>query len=393
MATGTIEHLRRPSVRRRCSDPYPASGCPRQQSPANEPRRFAAALKPVGNAPAFAFRLYTRRGTRWHESLRQDGPPPGGGARAFGLRFAEDAARHVRAVAAARRLRRQRLHPGPDPLPEPTATRTLDSQQIVVKPTPQTIENLADSQWSDRLPRLVQLRLLQAFQNTGRIGAAGVPGQGLAIDYQVVTELRRFEIAFQPGPTAVVEISVKALNDKTGVVRGSRVFQAQVRSRRCDLRLRDVAGCRLRAGGRRHRHLDDPPDLTGLPLLVSRRKPASAGFFARVDPFGRGADLAAPLTAERIDSIDISAAAAAWQTFDTEKLWRQRLRATRHHAVNRRDENRRRMGSDGLLHRCDRRSCFADARTSMPYPPAKRGGLIEDRRPNKLDHTAPATLT
>ncbi|RIY03593.1 ABC transporter [Aureimonas flava] len=113
-------------------------------------------------------------------------------------------------------------------LPEPTATRTLDSQQIVVKPTPQTIEGLADSQWSDRLPRLVQLRLLQAFQNTGRIGAAGVPGQGLAIDYQVVTELRRFEIAFQPSATAVVEISVKALNDRTGVVRGSRVFQAAV---------------------------------------------------------------------------------------------------------------------------------------------------------------------
>ncbi|WP_182085761.1 ABC-type transport auxiliary lipoprotein family protein [Aureimonas sp. ME7] len=113
-------------------------------------------------------------------------------------------------------------------LPEPTATRALDSDRIVIKPTPQTIENLADSQWSDRLPRLVQLRLLQAFQNTGRIGAAGVPGQGLAIDYQVVTELRRFEIAFEPQPTAVVEISVKALNDRTGVVRGSRVFTAKV---------------------------------------------------------------------------------------------------------------------------------------------------------------------
>ncbi len=113
-------------------------------------------------------------------------------------------------------------------LPEPTATQTLDSQRIIVKPTPQTIENLADSQWSDRLPRLVQLRLLQAFQNTGRIGAAGVPGQGLAIDYQVVTELRRFEIAFEPGATAVVEISVKALNDRTGVVRGTRIFRAEV---------------------------------------------------------------------------------------------------------------------------------------------------------------------
>ena len=55
-------------------------------------------------------------------------------------------------------------------------------------------EYLAQSQGSDRLPRMVQLRLLQAFENTGRIGAVGVPGQGLAIDYQLVMEIRRFEI-------------------------------------------------------------------------------------------------------------------------------------------------------------------------------------------------------
>jgi len=113
-------------------------------------------------------------------------------------------------------------------IPEPTATKALDSQQIVVKPTPQTIESLGASQWSDRLPRLVQLRTLQAFQNTGRVGAVGVPGQGLAIDYQVVMELRRFEVAFEPGAAAVVEIAVKALNDKTGVVRDTRIFRAVV---------------------------------------------------------------------------------------------------------------------------------------------------------------------
>ncbi|WP_244491833.1 ABC-type transport auxiliary lipoprotein family protein [Aureimonas sp. AU12] len=113
-------------------------------------------------------------------------------------------------------------------IPEPTATKALDSQQIVIKPTPQTIETLAASQWSDRLPRLIQLRTLQAFQNTGRVGAVGVPGQGLAIDYQIVMELRRFEIALEPGANAVVEISVKALNDKTGVVRSTRIFRAVV---------------------------------------------------------------------------------------------------------------------------------------------------------------------
>ncbi|PZO69095.1 MAG: ABC transporter, partial [Sphingomonas taxi] len=43
--------------------------------------------------------------------------------------------------------------------PEPTTTGTLDSERIVVMPAPLTVEYLGQSQWSDRLPRLVQLRL------------------------------------------------------------------------------------------------------------------------------------------------------------------------------------------------------------------------------------------
>ena len=109
-------------------------------------------------------------------------------------------------------------------IPEPTAIKTLDSSQIVIKPTSYTVEYLAKSQWSDRLPRMVQLRFVQAFENTGRVAAVGVPGQGLAIDYQVVMEIRRFEIDASGPRKAVVEIAVKALNDKTGAVRATRVF-------------------------------------------------------------------------------------------------------------------------------------------------------------------------
>lgn len=112
-------------------------------------------------------------------------------------------------------------------IPEPTAVRTLDAQQIAIQPAPLTLEYLAQAQWTDRLPRLVQLRLLQAFQNTGRTGAVGVPGQGLAIDYQIVTEIRRFEVSL-PEQAAVVEISVKALNDRSGQVRAARIFEARV---------------------------------------------------------------------------------------------------------------------------------------------------------------------
>jgi len=110
-------------------------------------------------------------------------------------------------------------------IPEPTAIKTLDSERIVIKPTSFTIQYLAESQWSDRLPRMVQLRLLQAFENTGKVGAVGVPGQGLAIDYQLVMEIRRFEVSVAGSPTAIVEISVKALDDRNGTVVGTRIFE------------------------------------------------------------------------------------------------------------------------------------------------------------------------
>lgn len=112
-------------------------------------------------------------------------------------------------------------------IPEPQAIKTLDSNQIVVKPTPFTVEYLENSQWSDRLPRMVQLRFVQAFENTGRVAAVGVPGQGLAIDYQVVMEIRKFEIDIDGGTDAVIEIAVKALNDRNGTVRATRVFTAR----------------------------------------------------------------------------------------------------------------------------------------------------------------------
>jgi cholesterol transport system auxiliary component len=111
-------------------------------------------------------------------------------------------------------------------IPAPTATKTLDGNQIVIKPTPYTVEYLGQSQWSDRLPALVQARFVQAFENTGKLAAVGVPGQGLAIDYQVAVEIRRFEVDVDNGNQAVVEFSVKALNDRNGTVRATRVFTA-----------------------------------------------------------------------------------------------------------------------------------------------------------------------
>jgi len=75
---------------------------------------------------------------------------------------------------------------------------------------------------------IVQARLADAFQATGRLGGVGRPGEGLAIDYQVVTDIRTFEVRVFGDRLATVEISVRVLNDRNGVVQAQRVFQAAV---------------------------------------------------------------------------------------------------------------------------------------------------------------------
>lgn len=109
---------------------------------------------------------------------------------------------------------------------EPQALKALDSQNIVVRTDPLTIRYLDESQWSDRLPRLVQMRLAQGFQNSGRFKGVGLPGQGLAIDYQIVTEIRSFGIEAGSN-TAEVAIAVKILNDRNGIVASERIFEAR----------------------------------------------------------------------------------------------------------------------------------------------------------------------
>jgi len=112
-------------------------------------------------------------------------------------------------------------------VPAPSALKALDSENIVVNTAPGSIEYLKGAQWGDRLPNIVQSRLVQAYENTGAFGGVGRPGDGLAINYQILSDLRVFSIqAYGAQRAAVVEIAVKLMNDKNGEVRATRVFRA-----------------------------------------------------------------------------------------------------------------------------------------------------------------------
>ncbi|NGN39588.1 ABC transporter [Mesorhizobium sp. CGMCC 1.15528] len=111
---------------------------------------------------------------------------------------------------------------------EPSALKALDGENIVIKPAPGVIQFLKGAQWADRLPKIVQARLAETFQRSGSFAGVGLPGEGLAIDYQVIAEVRAFEVRVDGGSHAEVELFVRLLNDRNGTVRASRIFEASV---------------------------------------------------------------------------------------------------------------------------------------------------------------------
>lgn len=110
---------------------------------------------------------------------------------------------------------------------EPSTVQALDSDRIIVRDAGGAISFLGGAQWADRVPRLVQTRLIQAFENAGRLGAVGRPGDRIVSDVQMNTDIRAFTIEAGSGE-AVVEITAKLVNDKTGRVRAARLFSARV---------------------------------------------------------------------------------------------------------------------------------------------------------------------
>lgn len=111
-------------------------------------------------------------------------------------------------------------------VPEPVTLEILSSPNVVVRVSDNVVEYLANARLTDSLPRLTQFKLKRTLESAQGVGAVGLPGQGLAIDYQLLTDIRAFEVRVTGGSeTAFVSITGKLLDDRTGNVIASRLFQ------------------------------------------------------------------------------------------------------------------------------------------------------------------------
>ena len=105
----------------------------------------------------------------------------------------------------------------------PTSDDAVDSERIVVRTDRSTLAYLSDARWSDRLPDLLQERLIGAFQNARLlkyVGHAGDPS-----DYSLELNIRKFEIDVQDSK-ASVELAARLISRKTNKPLSAKMFSA-----------------------------------------------------------------------------------------------------------------------------------------------------------------------
>jgi cholesterol transport system auxiliary component len=109
----------------------------------------------------------------------------------------------------------------------PSSLKVLDIDRIVVRKAGNEVTYLPDVRLADALPTVLQVKLAETFVNSEKFRAVGKPGDGLLIDYQLIIDLRAFELRTKGnGLEAYGEMSVKLVNDRNGRVTSSRVFEA-----------------------------------------------------------------------------------------------------------------------------------------------------------------------
>jgi phospholipid/cholesterol/gamma-HCH transport system substrate-binding protein len=108
-------------------------------------------------------------------------------------------------------------------IPEPTAVVMLETQRILFSPA-RDYPGFDEALWADSIPKLLQARLIEGFEN---YDIAHAPLRTMDVgqaDFQLLIDIRRFRVAMDSVPTAEIELSARIV-DKNGKVIASRLFE------------------------------------------------------------------------------------------------------------------------------------------------------------------------
>ena len=112
-------------------------------------------------------------------------------------------------------------------VPEPTTLMGFNVDKILLQPAAGESVPLADARWGDNLPILFQARLIESFENAGYARSVSRTRDGVASDFQLLIDIRSFQISTASEPTAEIDFIAK-LVDKDGRIINASTFQGTV---------------------------------------------------------------------------------------------------------------------------------------------------------------------
>lgn len=111
-----------------------------------------------------------------------------------------------------------------------TGARSADSLRIAVRPSANELQVYKGAQWARAPGDMLEDTVLHALEDSGRIAVVARQGSGVAADYRLLLDVRRFESDYAGNalPAATIEVTAKLLHVRDQQLAGSRTFlQAQ----------------------------------------------------------------------------------------------------------------------------------------------------------------------
>jgi phospholipid/cholesterol/gamma-HCH transport system substrate-binding protein len=110
-------------------------------------------------------------------------------------------------------------------VPEPTTLMGFNTDKILLQPSTGESVPLANARWGDNVPILVQSKVVQSFENAGLARSVSRARDGAAGDYQLILDIRTFQISKAAEPaTAEIDFIAKLI-DKDGKIVNASTFQ------------------------------------------------------------------------------------------------------------------------------------------------------------------------
>jgi cholesterol transport system auxiliary component len=117
---------------------------------------------------------------------------------------------------------------------EPLAPAGLDTTRIALSRSAVSIEYFADSEWTGRVPLMVQTALLESFEDSKALSAINRESLGLHANFILKTEIRHFEALYDSpnqAPEVWVAIVTRLVNPSGRDILSQASFERRVRAK------------------------------------------------------------------------------------------------------------------------------------------------------------------